>query len=81
MALPSPSTHMFTVRASPGMHRRGEAAVHALEAGRVAVAQRVQQGPAGEAVGAEAVEDGPVEAGQPANAGSECSGLRSPDSR
>ena len=54
--------HIFTVSASPGMHRRREAALHAGETRRIAVAQRVQQCPPGEAVGAEPVQDRPVEA-------------------
>ena len=61
-ASPSPSTHIFTVSASPGKTGDEKRPSIEREPGRVAAAQRVQQRPAGEAVGAQPVQDRPVEA-------------------
>ena len=65
-----------------GEHRRGEAALDVVEARRVGAAQRVQQGPPGEPVACRA-RGGSGGRSHPcaANDGSECSGLRSPESR
>ena len=66
-----------TVSASPG--RTGEAN-RASMCWKLAASDRhrVQQGPAGEAVAAQSVQDRAVEATGGGEGGSECSGLRSP---